>query len=172
MDCALGSASRRTGDRVVFTPQAVTDEGAPDMSQAKKGDTVKVHYTGWLADGTQFDSSLSQDPLEFLLGAGHVIRGFDRAIVGMQLGETKKVDVPCDLAYGPRNDGQVRRFERDQIPGDVDLAVGRRFNVSDGQGVSAAVTITELSDTHVTLDANHPLAGQDLTFEIVLVAIG
>jgi peptidylprolyl isomerase len=141
------------------------------MAQAKQGDTVKVHYTGTLADGTTFDSSAKDEPLEFTLGAGEVIPGFDLAVVGMSPGEHKTATVPADQAYGLYDEEQLMEVDRSQFPAGVEPQVGQRLQVKQDGGEPFGVVVTEVSDESVTLDANHPLAGQDLTFQIELVEI-
>ena len=142
------------------------------MSQAQVGDTVRVHYTGKLADGTVFDSSVNREPLEFTLGEQQVIPGFEKAIVGMNQGETRTSVIRAEEAYGPYRDERVLTVDRDQFPEHIQPQVGLRLQVSQGeQQPPTAVTITDVSEEHVVLDANHPLAGQDLTFEIELVSI-
>ena len=140
------------------------------MQQAKPGDTVRVHYTGTLDDGTEFDSSQGRDPLEFTLGAGQVVPGFDAAVTGMQPGETKTVTIPAAEAYGDPRPELLLSVPRTQIPPNVEPRVGQRLQV--GRGAQAfPVLVHEVTDEHVVLDGNHPLAGQDLTFELELVEI-
>lgn len=141
------------------------------MTDAKAGDTVRIHYTGTLSDGSTFDSSAGREPLEFTLGSGQVIPGFDAAVTGMAVGETKTVDIPSDQAYGAHNPDGKQAIPREMIPDDIELELGTRLQVQTPDGRPVAVTVTELNDTEVVLDANHPLAGQDLTFEIELVEI-
>jgi peptidylprolyl isomerase len=141
------------------------------MSHAKQGDTVKVHYTGKLSDGTTFDSSASQDPLEFTLGAGEVIPGFESAVVGMAPGDRKVATVPADDAYGQYDEEMVMEVDRGQFPANIEPQVGQRLQVRHADGEPYGVVVTEVGAETVTLDGNHPLAGQDLTFEIHLVAI-
>ena len=138
------------------------------MNKAQNGSTVRVHYTGKLDDGTVFDSSRGRDPLEFKLGSGQVIRGFDDAITGMNPGESKTVTIPAADAYGPRRDELLLRVDRSQFPEGVEPQVGQQFQMSQGEQ-SFVVNVAEVQDEHVTLDANHPLAGRDLTFELELV---
>lgn len=138
---------------------------------AKRGDTVRVHYTGRLEDGTVFDTSLGRDPVEFILGAGQVIPGFEDAVVGMNPGETKAVKVLAEQAYGPYRPELVLEISRDEVPPDLDLEVGLQLVLREPQGPLIPVTVTNLSESTVTLDANHPLAGQDLMFDIQLVEI-
>lgn len=140
------------------------------MAQAQAGDTVRVHYTGRLGDGTVFDSSQGSDPLEFTLGEGQVIAGFDRAVTGMSPGDTQTVTIPVNEAYGERREEMVQTVGREQFPTHVEPEVGQRFQVTNGQQM-AVVTVTGVSADGVTLDGNHPLAGQDLTFELSLVEI-
>jgi peptidylprolyl isomerase len=141
-------------------------------AQAKNGDTVQVNYTGKLADGTVFDSSVGREPLEFTLGAGQMIPGFEKAVFGMKVGEKKTVTIPVDEAYGPHRDDLVIEVPRDKLPAGLTPEVGQQLGVKQADGSTAVVTITNVSDNNtVTIDANHPLAGKDLTFEIELVKI-
>ena len=138
---------------------------------AKNGDTVRVNYTGKLADGTIFDSSAGREPLEFTVGAGQVIPGFDNAVLGMKVGEKKTVTIPVDEAYGPRRDEQIVEISREKLPSDMTPEVGQQLVMKQSDGREIVVVITKVSDETVTIDANHPLAGKDLTFEIELVKI-
>ncbi len=140
------------------------------MTQAERGDTVRVHYTGTLAGGEQFDSSAGRDPLEFTLGDGMVIPGFESAVTGMTVGESKTFDIPSDQAYGPRRDEMVMQVDRNQFPDHIDPEVGQQLQMQQGNQ-AFVVTVAEVNDDAVTLDGNHPLAGQDLTFTIELVEI-
>ena len=142
------------------------------MSQVKSGDTVKVHYTGKLTDGEVFDSSSGRDPLEFVVGGGNIIQGFDTAVVGMAVGDRKTIEVPPDQGYGERDEKLVAEIERSQVPDNVELQIGAAMQVKHSNGQTMNVTIADLTDAHVTLDANHPLAGKTLTFDIELVEIG
>lgn len=141
------------------------------MTQAQPGDTVQVHYTGKLPDGTTFDSSLQRDPLQFTLGQGEIIPGFEQAVVGMTPGESKTETVPSDEAYGPHRDDMLLEVDRQQLPQDMQPQIGQQLQVRRQDGTSVPVVVADVSDSQVTLDANHPLAGQDLTFDITLVAI-
>ena len=141
------------------------------MGKAKSGDTVSVHYTGKLKDGTVFDSSDGRDPLKVELGSNQVITGFEEAVVGMAEGESKSVDIPVDKAYGPRQDRLVATVSKSQIPADLKPEVGQTLNVQQEGGQQLRVVVTEVTDDGMTIDANHPLAGEDLTFEIELVSI-
>lgn len=141
------------------------------MTAAKSGDTVKIHYTGTLSDGSTFDSSEGRDPLEFTLGVGQVIPGFDKAVTGMSAGDSQTVNIPSGDAYGAHDPNGRQAFPRDQVPENVPLDIGTRLQLSGPQGQPIMVTVAEVSDTEVILDANHPLAGKDLTFEIELVEI-
>jgi peptidylprolyl isomerase len=141
-------------------------------AQAKNGDTVQVNYTGKLADGTVFDSSVGREPLEFTLGAGQMIPGFEKAVLGMKVGEKKTVTIPADEAYGPRRDDLVVKVPREKLPSGKTPEVGQQLEVRLPNGNTIIATITNVSDNNtVTIDANHPLAGKDLTFEIELVKI-
>lgn len=141
------------------------------MAQAKSGDTVRIHYTGKLTDGTQFDSSEGRDPLEFALGAGSIIPGLEQAIIGMAEGDKDTVTIVADDAYGPRHAEAVQTVERSQIPDHVELAVGGQLQAQAPSGQQLLLTVVEVTEETVTLDANHPLAGEDLVFEVELVAI-
>jgi peptidylprolyl isomerase len=140
------------------------------MTQAKSGDTVKVHYTGTLDDGTQFDSSTSGDPLQVTLGKGEVIPGFERGIEGMQVGDTKNIHIPCADAYGDRHEELVHVVPRDQLPQDVELEVGMHFQVDAG-GSPLILTVTDVTSEEATLDGNHPMAGHNLNFELELIEV-
>ena len=141
------------------------------MTLAKHGDTVQVHYTGSLADGTVFDSSRERQPLEFTLGEGQVIPGFDQAVLGMQHGESKQVVILADDAYGQYQDDMVFEVDREQLPPNFTPTLGEQYQIQQGDGTPMVVTVSEISPDAVTLDANHPLAGYDLTFDLELVGI-
>ena len=141
------------------------------MTQAKTGDLVAIHYTGKLEDGTVFDSSRNRDPLEFALGSGQVIPGFESAVMGMSLGESKTEVIPSEQAYGPYRDEMVMVVERQQIPAEIPLDVGLQLQLQGPEGQAVPVLVTDFSDSNVTLDANHPLAGETLIFDIELVGI-
>jgi len=141
------------------------------MTTAKNGDSVKIHYTGTLEDGTTFDSSAGRDPLEFTLGSGQVIVGFDEAVTGMEPGEKKNVTIPADKAYGQRNEEMVITAPRDQVPPDINPKVGQQLQMQGSDKQMLIVQVTEVTDEHIILDANPPLAGKDLTFDIELVSI-
>jgi len=140
-------------------------------TQVKTGDTVKVHYTGTLEDGSVFDTSLEREPLEFTLGQGQLIRGFEQAVVGMRVGESKTVNIPADQAYGPYNNELISVIERDELPENLDPEVGQQLQAQQSDGQIRIVTVIDVSETSITVDANPPLAGKDLTFEIELVEI-
>jgi FKBP-type peptidyl-prolyl cis-trans isomerase 2 len=139
--------------------------------QAKKGDTVHVHYRGTLDDGTEFDSSEGSEPIVFTIGAGQVIPGFEDAIEGMNPGDKKTEKIESGNAYGERRDELVFTVSRDQMPEGTDIEVGDMLRVGFPDGSNAAVQVTAADDQSVTLDANHPLAGKNLTFELELVEI-
>ena len=141
------------------------------MIQAKSGDTVKVHYVGRMDDGTEFDSSRDDDPLEFTIGDGEVITGFENAVIGMSPGDVKTVTIPVDDAYGQYNDEVVAIAGRDQFPEDAELEIGQQYEMRNDKGESVVMTVVDVTDSQVTLDGNHPLAGEDLTFEIELLEI-
>jgi len=141
------------------------------MQQAQRGDTVHVHYRGTLSDGTEFDSSAGSDPISFTLGAGEVIEGFETAIEGMSAGDRKTAIIPAENAYGERREELVFKVGREQMPPSEDIEVGDMLQVGFPDGTSAAVQVAALDGGSVTLDANHPLAGKALTFELELVSI-
>ncbi len=141
------------------------------MAEAKLGDNVKVHYTGRLDDGTVFDTSAEREPLEFTIGEGEIIPGFEQAVVGMNPGESKTTTIPAEQAYGPRRDDMVLEVERSQFSDRIEPQVGQQFQMRQGNEPPIVVTVTGVSPETVTLDANHPLAGKDLTFDIKLVEI-
>ena len=141
------------------------------MAQAKMNDKVKVHYSGTLSGGTVFDSSLEGEPLEFTIGKGMVIPGFENGIIGMNEGESRKVSIKSDDAYGPFRDDLVGVIDKSRIPGDIDLEIGMVLQMRSPEGSVTNVTITGISEEGVTLDLNHPLAGKDLIFEIKLMEV-
>lgn len=141
------------------------------MTQAKSGDTVRIHYTGTLTDGSVFDSSEGRDPLEFQLGSGQVIPGFDNGVTGMTIGEKKSITIPCAEAYGDVNPQAMQEVPRADIPDHIPLELGTQLQVQAGNGQAMMVTVAQVTDETVTLDANHPLAGKDLTFALELVEI-
>lgn len=141
------------------------------MQTAKKGDKVKVHYHGKLTDGTTFDSSDGRSPLEFEIGTGQVIPGFDEGVTGLQIGEKRTVNIPAEQAYGPVSEEQIVEFPRSQFPPEMTPEVGMPLQMSNDQGQTFQVVIKEVKDDVVVLDANHPLAGKDLIFDIELVDI-
>ncbi|MBD3162631.1 MAG: peptidylprolyl isomerase [Candidatus Eisenbacteria bacterium] len=141
------------------------------MAEAKKGDTVKVHYTGKLKDGTVFDTSRDREPLEFKLGEGRIIPGFEKAVLGMSVGEEKTAQVESDEAYGPRTDEMVLTVDREKIPENIEPKVSQPIQIRLSNGETRVAQITHVTESSVTLDANHPLAGLDLTFAIELMEI-
>ncbi|HZF64048.1 MAG TPA: peptidylprolyl isomerase [Chitinophagaceae bacterium] len=141
------------------------------MQQVKDGDKVRVHYNGKLRTGETFDSSQGRDPLEFTVGSGQVIKGFDEGVKGMQIGDKRIVEIAVEDAYGEKEESRVVEFPKAQFPGDMNPEVGMQLMMSDGQGHSIPVTIVEVKEENVVLDANHPLAGEDLIFDIELVEI-
>ena len=142
------------------------------MTQTKKGDIVRVHYTGKLADGTVFDSSMEREPLEVCIGQGMVVPGFDKALIGMNKGDTKTVKIPPEEAYGNYVEGLNLVIKKEHLPPDIEPQVGMMLHgrADDGENIDA--TITKVRGDFITLDANHPFAGKTLTFEIQLVDIG
>ncbi len=139
------------------------------MQQVKDGDKVRVHYHGKLRNGEIFDSSEGRDPLEFTVGSGQVIKGFDDGVKGMNIGDKKTVEIASTDAYGEKEEDRVIEFPKTQFPPEMKPEVGMQLMMNDGQGQSMPVVITEVKDETVLLDANHPLAGQDLIFDIELV---
>ena len=141
------------------------------MAQVKHGDTVKIHYTGKLEDGTIFDTSAKRDPLQFIIGEGQVISGFEQAVVGMNPSESKTVKVPADKAYGPHREEMISVVDQNKIPKDLKLELGQQLQIPQEDGQKIIVAVTNISESSVTLDANHPLAGKDLAFDIQLIEI-
>lgn len=141
------------------------------MQQVKKGDKVKVHYHGRLTNGETFDSSEGRQPLEFEVGSGSVIKGFDDGVTGMSVGEKKTVNIPVDEAYGQKNPEMLIEMPKDRFPADMELEVGLPLMMSNGEGQNFQVLVHEIQEDSVVLDANHPLAGQDLIFDLELVDI-
>ena len=141
------------------------------MSQAKSGDTVRIHYTGTLNDGTQFDSSEGRDPLEFSLGSGQVIPGFDKAVEGMSIGDNKSVSIEPEEAYGQKHEQLVQDVPKSALPQDMDPEVGMRLQSQSPDGQVIHLVITAVAEESITVDGNHPLAGHTLTFDINLVEI-
>ncbi len=140
------------------------------MQQVKDGDKVKVHYHGKLRSGETFDSSEGREPLEFTVGSGQVIKGFDDGVRGMNIGDKKTVEILCVDAYGEKEEERIIEFPKAQFPPDMKPEAGMQLMMNDGQGQSLPVVITEIEEDTVLLDANHPLAGQDLIFDLELVA--
>lgn len=141
------------------------------MSQAKPGDTIRMHYTGSLADGTTFDSSEGRDPLEFQLGSGQIIPGLDQGVTGMEVGDSKKVVIEPAEAYGDRDPSRIQAVPREQIPEHIPTDPGTQLQMQTPDGQTMPVVVAEVNESEVTLDANHPLAGQQLTFDVELVEI-
>lgn len=141
------------------------------MQAVKNGDTVRVHYHGRLTNGTTFDSSEGRDPLEFTVGTGAVIKGFDNGVVNMTVGEKRTLNIPVEEAYGPKNDELIMEFPKANIPADLNPQVGMDLQMSNPQGQVFPVKVAAISNEFITLDANHPLAGEALIFDIELVEI-
>ncbi len=141
------------------------------MTKAKDGDTVKVNYTGKFKEGAVFDSSEGREALEFQLGKGQLIPGFEKTVIGMGVGESRSVDIPSDEAYGPHRAELTQQVPRQQFPEDMEFQVGQRFQIGQDEEHPMVVEVTGVSDSEITLDGNHPLAGKDLLFEIELVGI-
>ncbi|MEE4240696.1 MAG: peptidylprolyl isomerase [Desulfopila sp.] len=141
------------------------------MSVAQEGNTVKIHYKGTLDNGSVFDTSEGREPLEFTLGSGQVIAGFDEAVSGMAVGEKKSVKIPVEKAYGPRNEELVIAAPKEHVPPDINPEIGQKLQMGGPNGELVVVTVVEITDTHIKLDANPPLAGEDLNFDIELVEV-
>jgi len=141
------------------------------MAEVKQGDKVKVHYHGRLTNGETFDSSAGREPLEFEVGSGMVIKGFDQGVEGMNVGEKKTINIPAEQAYGPRLDEMVIEFPKDRFPQDMELQKGMDLMMSNGAGQNIPVVVTDIKDDTIVLDANHPLAGEELVFDIEPVEI-
>lgn len=141
------------------------------MKQAQDGDTVRIHYTGTLDNGTQFDSSAGREPIEFTLGSHSVIPGFEDGVKGMQVGEQKQINIPAEEAYGERNESLVEEVPLQNFPPDLELQVGMHLQAQSPNGENFNVMVTALNEASATLDGNHPLAGETLNFELELVEI-
>jgi len=141
------------------------------MSEAKSGDTVRINYTGKLTDGTQFDSSQGREPLEFQVGSGQIISGLDREVEGMKVGDKQTVTVPAEEAYGVHDAAKVQKIPRDALPPELEPQQGMQLQAQTPQGGQVALIVTAVEEQEITVDANHPLAGKDLIFEIEMVEI-
>ena len=141
------------------------------MDQAKRGDTVRVHYTGRLEDGAVFDTSMERHPLRFTIGGDRIFLGVEQAVLGMRPGESKTVRVPMEDAFGSYCEDKVVTVDRDRFPEDLNLEEGQTLEITSSDGQRTVVTVTDISDSEVTLDANHPLAGKDLILDVQLIDI-
>ncbi len=141
------------------------------MKQAKNGDTVKVHYTGKLENGEVFDTSKERQPLEFRIGGGELIPGFEEGIIDMEIGEKKNITIPSEKAYGPKREELIIKIAKENLPDDIKPAIGNQLQVNQKDGNIINLTITGIDEDTITLDANHPLAGYDLFFEVELMEI-
>ena len=142
------------------------------MSQAKNGDTVKVHYIGTFDDGEQFDSSVGDEPLEFKMGEGNMIPGFEKGVEGMAVGEKKTIRIPADEAYGEHNPQLIQEVQRSEIPDEIELAVGVELQAQGPDGDTYVLAVTEVNEDTIIVDGNHPMVGKDLNFELEMVEIG
>jgi peptidylprolyl isomerase len=156
---------------IVIIIPLITGCGGNEAAIAEDGDTVAVHYTGTLNDGSQFDSSVGGEPLEFVLGAGNMISGFEDAIRGMKVGETKTVTLSPDEAYGQHRDDLIISISRENIPEGMEIEPGQQLQLQTESGSMITATVIEITEESITLDANHRLAGKELTFEIELVKV-
>lgn len=141
------------------------------MSKVKDGDTVKVHYTGTLKNGEVFDTSAEREPLEFTLGQGQLIPGFEKAVIGLAVGESTSVDIPSEEAYGEKRDDLLINVPKNQLPADVTPQIGMQLQVNQQNGQPVPVRVVGIEEEELTLDANHPLAGKDLNFQIEVVEV-
>ena len=141
------------------------------MSEVKNGDVVKVHYTGKVQDGEQFDSSVGKEPLEFTVGAGQIIKGFDTGVLGMKVGDKKVVVINAEEGYGERSEEAMIEFPKENVPAEMKLEVGLSLTLQDQEGRPFPVTVTEIREDAVVLDANHFLAGKTLVFDIEMVEV-
>jgi FKBP-type peptidyl-prolyl cis-trans isomerase 2 len=137
----------------------------------QSGDTIKIHYHGRLSDGTTFDSSAGRSPLEFTVGSGSVIKGFDDGVQGMVVGDKKTIEIPFLHAYGPEDPSMIIEFPADRLPDDLKPEIGMQLNMNNSEGQQFPVVITDINQEHIVLNANHPLAGKDLIFDLELVEI-
>ncbi len=168
---SIWDTSLHDASKPLSRPERPAESKEKSMTQAKQGDTVNVHYTGKLEDGTIFDSSRSRNPLRFTIGKGQVITGFEQAVIGMSLGETKTARIPVNQAYGSRRDDRIITLERTKLPPGLNPSVGQRLELTQTDDQRILVTVSAVTDTTLTLDANHPLAGKELTFDIELLTI-
>ncbi|MFC1671195.1 peptidylprolyl isomerase [Spirochaetota bacterium] len=141
------------------------------MTKAENGKKVKVHYTGTLSDGTVFDSSVDSDPLEFTLGKGEVINGFEQGVLGMEINEKKTINISAQEAYGERNDTLIVNVPKNEVPDNITPEVGQQLVLQNEQGQKINVVITKVDEEGISIDANHPLAGMDLNFELELLEV-
>lgn len=141
------------------------------MSRIVEGNTIEIHYTGTLTDGTQFDTTEDLKPFKFVVGSNEVIPGLNEIVMGMDVGETKTATIPCDKAYGQRKEDRILTIDRDKIPAEVDVKVGGVMKMRSPKGTVTNMRVVHVASGEVTLDANHPLAGRDLVFEIEIISI-
>ena len=141
------------------------------MATAKPGDTVSIHYTGILDDGSEFDSSAGREPLQFTIGGGRVMPGFEQAVIGMAPGDSKTVTIPSEEAYGPYREEMVQEITRNSLPPELAPQIGMQLRAATATGQPVTLTVVDMSESAITVDANHPLAGKDLTFDIKLLEI-
>jgi len=155
----------------LINPQYKTERNNILSNTINTGDKVKVHYTGSLEDGSVFDTSDGRDPLEFTIGESQVIPGFEKAVLDLNPGESTKITIPSNQAYGEVREDMMVEVERAKLPDNITPQLGLQLALNQPDGQSIPVIISKLTESHITLDANHPLAGKDLTFEIELVSV-
>ncbi|MDP3980906.1 MAG: peptidylprolyl isomerase [Chlamydiota bacterium] len=141
------------------------------MTSAKNGDSVRVHYTGKLNDGTIFDSSTNREPMQFTIGEGNLIADFEQAVIGMNIGDKKTISINAEKAYGPYNQEMAITVDRSNVPEDIKPEIGQQLQLTTSDGRTLNVSVIEVAEKTITIDANHPLAGKDLTFDLELIEI-
>ena len=141
------------------------------MSKAKNGDKIRIHYTGKLEDGNVFDNSIERQPLEFIVGDGEVMTGIDKGVIGMEPGDTKTIEIPPEEAFGPKRKELVIEVPKSELPNQITPTLGQRLKMHDPDGDHIELIITDINEETITLDANHPLAGHTLFFDLELVEI-
>jgi peptidylprolyl isomerase len=141
------------------------------MTEAKSGDIVRIHYTGTLADGTKFDSSKEREPLQFEVGAGNVIPGLDKQVVGMSVGEVQTIKIPAEEAFGQHDPHKIQKVPRSNVPADLDVRPGTQLQAQSSGGAPMTISVVDVNSEEITVDVNHPLAGRDVVLEVELTEI-